>query len=248
MLLAPAFALAYPGGISGYSGKAGMTCGSGCHSAPGGPAVTAAITGPATLAPGAKGTYLLTVSGGLGVVAGVDIAVSGSAATLGPDGTDTRLSSGEIVQSASKAFTGGTTGSASFSFTLTAPPAAGSLTLYGDGFSSDGTDRTAGGRDKATTFAVTVAAAGVDAGMTDAGVVDAGIPVDAGVASDGGGFGGVPSAGGGGQVGLDGGAPTALIAGGGCSVGGGAGGALALAALAFFGLLLPFRSKAKTAR
>ncbi|HEY3450790.1 MAG TPA: choice-of-anchor V domain-containing protein [Myxococcales bacterium] len=149
-VLAPSLALAYPGGITGYSGRGGSTCAS-CHG--GGATPTTKLTGPTTLAPGASGTYTLTFTGGPAVDSGLDVAAS--TGTLATADALTRLASGEITQSSPKAFSGG---SASWTFQWTAPATAGAATLYAAGLSSNGSGTSGDGVGSAT-LAVTVAAA-----------------------------------------------------------------------------------------
>ena len=65
------------------------------------------ITGPATLAPGATGTYTFTVSryfGGTFSTGGVDIAVSTGTLALAPGSTGLKILSSELVNSSK--FTG----------------------------------------------------------------------------------------------------------------------------------------------
>ena len=71
-------AVAYPTGISGYSGKSGMTCTS-CHSTGAAPTVT--LTGPTTVASGSTNSYTLTNTGGGN--GGLDVAASAGTFTAG---------------------------------------------------------------------------------------------------------------------------------------------------------------------
>jgi hypothetical protein len=114
----------YASGVAGRTLK-GSTPGCTCHQSSSNSAVVVSVTGPATLNPGATGTYTLSVSRSSGTFStgGIDIAVSsGTLATGGTSGI--KLSSGEIVHSAK--FTSATTKT----FTLTAPATPGPITIY----------------------------------------------------------------------------------------------------------------------
>ncbi len=146
---------AHASGITGYSGNtathSGAIC-TACHS--GGTVPTVTITGPASLAPGASGTYTLMITGGPAVVGGLD--VSASAGTLAAGDAATQLMSGEITQKSATSFT---SGALSFTFALNAPATAGTVTLYGAGLSANGNGSTSGDNAAKATLAVTVAAA-----------------------------------------------------------------------------------------
>ncbi len=131
--------LAFGNGASGYSGdpatNGGATCTS-CHS--GGTDPVVSISGPATVDVGTTHTYTLTVTGaqsGSNPRGGLDVSVdSGALATIG--GAGTSLTSGEIIHSSAKAFSGA--GSISWDFQWTAPAGSGIATMYGAGLSGDG--------------------------------------------------------------------------------------------------------------
>lgn len=156
MLTAFAIALllaeANSGGVSGYSGGPPnhQTCND-CHSGGGAPTVT--LTGPGTLTAGQTASYTLTVSGGAGARAGIDIMVDEPQAKLNPSGGGVGIDFGELHQTSPASFSGG---SVSFPFSLTAPPFAASLTIYATGNSVNGDGSTGGDRASATTLAVTV--------------------------------------------------------------------------------------------
>ncbi len=139
-------ALASGNGIAGYSGNptinGGATCAS-CHSGGAVPAVS--ISGPTSVDVGSTNTYTITVSGGQQVGGG--FGVSADRGTLVATSADTRLLSGEVVQSNTKAVNGA--GSVSWSFNWTAPASPGAATLYGAGNSVDGAGT--GGDGVATT-------------------------------------------------------------------------------------------------
>ncbi len=115
----------YGNGVAGRTLKPGSTNGCTCHQSASNSAVLISVTGPATLNPGATGTYTLSVSRSSGTMTtgGIDIAVSsGTLATGGTAGI--KLSAGEIVHSAK--FSSATTKT----FTLTAPATPGPITIY----------------------------------------------------------------------------------------------------------------------
>jgi uncharacterized protein (TIGR03382 family) len=163
VVLAPAAAFAHVNGINGYSGSnSGIICNS-CHT--GGAAPTVVLSGPATLMTSSSATYTLTITGGAGMVAGLDVSQSGGATLMA--GTGTQLMAGEITHSAPAMFTGGT---ASFSFTVSAPASPGTLTLFAAGLSANGDNAEAGDKAAATTLTISVAPGTMtaDAGMTPA--------------------------------------------------------------------------------
>ena len=129
LLLLPAAAQAYPGGVSGYSGRAG-SCAN-CHA--GGTAPSVSISGPTSLQPGASGTFMLTIRGGAAVEGGLDVSLAGGG-SLGA-GSGSKIMNGEVTQSSSGRFSGG---ALSYQFTVTAPSSAGNLSLSGAGLSSNG--------------------------------------------------------------------------------------------------------------
>jgi len=139
-------------GVSGYSGGPpnNQTCND-CHSGGGAPTVT--LAGPATLAAGATGSYTLTVAGGAGAKAGMDVMVSDPNAKLNPAASSVAIDFGELHHNGPASFSGG---SVVFPFSLTAPAFATSLTLYGCGNSVNGDGSTGGDRATATTLSITV--------------------------------------------------------------------------------------------
>jgi hypothetical protein len=119
-------AFSYPTGVAGRTLKPGSTNGCTCHQAALNTAVLVSVTGPATLAPGATGTYTFTVSRSSGTFStgGIDIAVSSGTLALASGSTGLKILTSELVHSAK--FTGATTKS----FTLTAPSSPGTITIY----------------------------------------------------------------------------------------------------------------------
>lgn len=140
-------ALANASGAIGYSGAAGGQNCNLCHA--GGPEPQVRLTGPSTLGAGATATYTLTVSGG--TRAGMNVAVSDKLAALNATGPDVGAAFGELYQTAPK--TSGT-----FTFSLSAPPYAGSLTLYAAGNAVNGNGATNGDRAGVTTMHIAVTA------------------------------------------------------------------------------------------
>lgn len=120
-----------------YGGRVGRTqtgCGGGgCHTGAG-TATTVSVSGPTTLTTGSTGTYTLTVAHTTLTGAGCNIKIANSggsnAGTLAPaSGSGLYLSSGELTHSSPKSMSG----SASFSFTWTAPTSAGTYNIYAVG-------------------------------------------------------------------------------------------------------------------
>jgi uncharacterized protein (TIGR03382 family) len=150
-LLFPLTALSYGGGVVGFSGKSpGQLC-TGCHAVSTGTAPTVTLDGPATLNAGQTGTFSLTITGGPGVRAGMNVAASGTAAVLNA-GAGSAKESGELRHASPLAFS---SGRASFSFTVTAPSTAGTFTLFGAGNSTNGSG-SGGDRSAYVTKVVTV--------------------------------------------------------------------------------------------
>ena len=143
----PCVADASPG-KTGYSGMSGSTC-TACHS--GGAAPTVTIAGPSSLAPGASGSYTLTITGGPLIRGACDIAASGGTLAAG---SNTTKSGTEVVGKPIAP----TSAAVIFGFSWTAPAAAGTYTIYGAGLSSNNSG-TGGDGVGATTFTVTVQAA-----------------------------------------------------------------------------------------
>lgn len=150
LLVGPAV-FANASGAIGYSGGPPSNTGcNGCHA--GGAAPSTQLTGPASLGAGATGTYTLTISGGAGVRAGMNVAVSDPNAALNPISATIGLAFGELHQKAPVAFP------ASFQFTMTAPPFPGTVKIFGTGNSCNGNGATSGDQSSSTTLDVTVTA------------------------------------------------------------------------------------------
>lgn len=146
-------ALAHSGGVDGYSGKQGSTCNA-CHST-GGTVPTVTLTGPATLTTRQTGDYVLTVSGGPGLRAGMNVAAGPGTVAFTPDNVSTRMQAFEITHNQPQLFAGG---SSRFTFQLTAPATPGPLTLYAVGLSSNNSGSNSGDTYAARTMTVTIVA------------------------------------------------------------------------------------------
>ena len=114
----------YPSGITGRTKKSGTTGCASCHTQNTSFAVT--INGPSSLTAGATGTYTVTMSG---TKTGVDIAASSG--TLAP-GSNLQLVGDELTHKAA-------TNPGTFTFTYTAPPSPGQITLYATGANTTST-------------------------------------------------------------------------------------------------------------
>jgi hypothetical protein len=137
--------------------NAGYTSGScvGCHT--GGPSVTLSLTGPATLAPGATGTYLLTITSTT-TFGGLDVTAStGTLAVGGSQSANTQLLSGQITQTTRKS-EDVVSHDVLFSFTWTAPMPFTSATLTAFGLGANGDGSTNGDTGSSTTLMVAAAA------------------------------------------------------------------------------------------
>jgi hypothetical protein len=148
-------ALAFSIGITGFSGKQGITCVS-CHS--GGAVPTVRFEGPDQLAAGAVATFRFVVQSQAAaqVAAGLNVATSaGKFGTI--DGQGERLLGNEITHVSPKG--NGADGSASWDFTWQAPAQAGPATLFGAGNSVNLNFTSFGDRSAATTFQVVVTGA-----------------------------------------------------------------------------------------
>jgi MYXO-CTERM domain-containing protein len=130
-------AWAFPGGISGYSGKQNSICSS-CHE--GGPTPTVKLAGPASLDAGASAVYTFTVTT-TNKATGMNAAVSDGQLAADDAGT-TRIEPGpqegdndEITHPSPWKITdaGPEGGSNVYSFSLTAPAYGGPITLYAAG-------------------------------------------------------------------------------------------------------------------
>jgi hypothetical protein len=147
---------AFSTGISGRSGKQGVTCMNGCHgaNAPSPLMPTVELTGPAMLAPGATGDYALIIRGGPAREGGLNVAVSDNGGTLAGTGTDTKILAGELTHTSPKTFPA--SGELRFDFRLTAPDTVGTVTLYGTGNSVNDNGTNAGDQAASDTLEIQV--------------------------------------------------------------------------------------------
>ena len=132
VLMSAVLVNAYPGGATGYSGNpadGGSTC-LDCHR--GGVLPTVTIVGPTTVAPGSTTQYTMSIQGGQSNRGGFNVSATGGTLVAG---TGSKLSGGELTQSASRTAVGGVV---EFPFSWRAPAAAGGFTLYGHGLSTNG--------------------------------------------------------------------------------------------------------------
>ena len=148
-LLGATSAFATSTGITGQSGKDGVTC-STCHK--GGEVPTVELEGPSTLEKGATGQYTLIIRGGAAKTGGAGIAVDNTGAIL-EAGTGLKKLGSELTHSAPQAFTGT---ELRFNFSLVAPATDVTLNLFGAGNSSNADQKSDGDRAAATKLAIKV--------------------------------------------------------------------------------------------
>lgn len=147
LLLTSTTVLANASGALGYSSGPpnNQNC-NGCHSGGGAPQVT--ITGPTTLGAGATGNYTFTVNGGS--VTGMNVSVDSANATLNPASASVGLAFGELHQKSPQG------SPATYNFTMTAPPFAGTVKIYGTGNACNGNGGTTGDSSASTNITVTI--------------------------------------------------------------------------------------------
>jgi hypothetical protein len=151
----------FSAGITGFSGRQqGVICNS-CHA--GGSAPTVDFEGPTTVEPGSTNVYRFNVRNEASgqTHAGLDISVTGG--ELAVDGsqgarvvTVVNPPGQEVVHNSPKAKVDGVT---TWEFSWTAPPAAGSVTMFGAGNSVNRDQGSFGDRAAARTLVIDVAAA-----------------------------------------------------------------------------------------
>ncbi|HZS37082.1 MAG TPA: choice-of-anchor V domain-containing protein [Polyangia bacterium] len=166
MMLLPASARAFIGGVSGSSGKSGTTC-AGCHAQTGAPPMVT-LSGPAALVTGETETYSIDIVTGASTLAvGYDVAASDGTLGTIAQANASQIMNGELTHTSMLA----KGKEVRVMFTLTAPAAPGTVTLFAAGLKSDGNDDTAGDSSAVAMLQVTVSAgtatpadlAGVDA-------------------------------------------------------------------------------------
>jgi len=153
LVLAPAHLPASSGGITTFSGQFGPDCNA-CHS--GGSIPTVTLGGPTSLAPGATGSFTLTITN-LGIsqrAGGLDVSADGGSFVRTDAGT--RVEAGEIVHNSPRTQAGG---QVVFSFDWVAPVNPGSYTIYGAGNAVNLAQATNGDAAGTDTLGVDVAAA-----------------------------------------------------------------------------------------
>ncbi|MDC3960475.1 MXAN_6652 family MXYO-CTERM-anchored protein [Polyangium jinanense] len=143
-------ALATSTGIAGQSGKDKATCIT-CHK--GGAACTVEFEGPTALEPGATGQYSFVIRGGAAKTGGLDIAVDNAEASLETGSSGMKKVGAELTHSAPQPFTAD---ELRFDFSLVAPEADITLTLFGAGNSSNADLVPEGDKAAATKMTVTV--------------------------------------------------------------------------------------------
>jgi hypothetical protein len=170
MLIPVAIALVLPfqaeASSNGRNQGATSTCG-GCHGSTASSSVTATITGPATLAPGATGTYTTLLTGTQLAGAGFNVNLTGTAgASLGLLDANTKFKAGSSAPSPYTTANQIThtdasvdnLGDWSYSFTLTAPTTPGTIDIRSVMLAYDNSGDTAGDLWNYTTFSVAVSA------------------------------------------------------------------------------------------
>jgi glucose/arabinose dehydrogenase len=161
VLMAASFILelahASPNGRIRFSGDpltGGQDC-TVCHQ-PGAVVPNVVISGPAVVNANTTNQYTVTVSGGPAQTAGVNISVSNAdqfVGQLNSIGSDLQLLFSELTHTAPKIFTGG---SSSFTFSWTAPPNNGTVTMYAAGNSANADGNLTGDGVDTVSFNITV--------------------------------------------------------------------------------------------
>lgn len=136
-------------GVSGFSGRNGVTC-SVCHY--GGVIPEVVIEGPSMVAPSSTHLYSLIISGGQEVAGGLDVAVTDG--ILAVVAADTLLMNGEITHVAPKLVDDD--GRVIFTFEWTAPITPTAVTMYGAGNSVNLNGAATGDAPAATTLTIEV--------------------------------------------------------------------------------------------
>ncbi len=160
--LAAPKAVAWSGGISGFSGNPAINLGAictDCHS--GGIAPSVSFAGPTLVSPGSSTVYQFRITGGQSDHGGFDVSATGG--TLLDSEMGTRLENGEVTHTAPRP---ASSGRVIFSFTWQAPAAPGTYTLYGAGNSVNFNGSPLGDNAAATSLQVTVEAASATPGET----------------------------------------------------------------------------------
>lgn len=117
----------YSTGVTNKTRKNGQGCT--CHGNSPTTSVSVTISGPNSLAPNAKGTYRVSISGGPLVRAGTNIASSSGELSI-VQGSGLQKIGDELTHTSPKAPTGGVV---TFDFEFTAPATSGQVILYANG-------------------------------------------------------------------------------------------------------------------
>ncbi len=147
-------ALANPDGRIVGRSQTGCGTATTCHGAT--PGATASLMGPATVMPGARSTYTLTLNSTLAgfVGGGCDITAPGASIAVNAMQQGTRINGVDLVQNLRLARAAG--GPLTILFDVVAPAAPGAFTVYATGNATNGSLRT-GDAWALATLAVTVA-------------------------------------------------------------------------------------------
>ena len=143
--------VAYPGGVSGFSGASGSTC-TACHNQTGTVTVSLNAVSGTTVAPGSTASFELSIAGGPAVEAGLDIAASGGSLIATASGT--QIQNSELTHTSQQPSMSG--GSVTIPFDWQAPATAGTYTLNAAGMSTNGTGGTGGDATGTTSMQITV--------------------------------------------------------------------------------------------
>lgn len=143
------------GGRISFSGNpqtnGGSTC-TACHTA-GATLPTVSISGPATVNAGQTYTYTVNITGGPAQTAGFNVSTSDHVGELTPIDSDVQRIVNELTHTQPQVFAGG---SASFTYSWTAPTSNQLVTMYAAGNSSNGQSDLAGDGINTTTLSITV--------------------------------------------------------------------------------------------
>ena len=150
-------AMAYPWGISGYSGNPASNLGAyctECHS--GGIVPAVSIAGPALVTSGSMNAYQLRITGGQSIAGGLDVSADGGTLIASDPGTDTQSGGGVGTEITHTKPRDAVAGRVVFNFTWQAPATPGTYTIYGAGNSVNLASGPSGDNAATTSFQVTV--------------------------------------------------------------------------------------------
>ncbi len=159
LIFASFIVMGYSTGIAGVTKKNTSNPGCTCHSQNPNASVLVTIGGPSSLAPGATGTYTVTVSGGPLAAAGFNAAASGGTISVNAIDPGVRIINGEATHNTPKP---PTSGKSVFTFNYKAPATAGDVTIFANGNSVDlSTDNSGDSWNFATNKTVAISTTGV---------------------------------------------------------------------------------------